>query len=777
MLADVVLPSRRFQVFTYHIPNQLQDQVAIGSSVLIPLGSSVVSGVVVRILEPSALPSVRSSNPTMAFRDILSVDATPEHSTLDQKLLTLVEHIAEYYLVPLPACLRLIVPPRLFNVVKRLVLTEVGRQSLRDRLVSSEEQMVLQKIARGSNGVLRSALLRTWPKAGTLITKLKKRGVIEERSSLPARFATKTQRDSSHHPVPAHASTYGGMGDLFEQSGRQSSRRSSTQSVLSEKMNVIADELVEEGYSGAFRKHIVIGTDDERLQVFQYVTSSMFQRGRRVLLLLPEVHQVEVLVSQLRGILNESVEAYHGQLPTPVRAEAWERIRKGQVQLVVGTRSALFIPLSDLGLIWVDQEEDASYKDEHLPYYHAREVARMRGAIERALVVYGSACPSLETYAEFRDTIQKNVQVSSSENSNMNLIDMRDHISGTLLAPSLTDRLTQVLNEGQQAVLILNRKGFSSSLICRDCGKVPVCEICGVSLRLFQRPSRLLCAYCGKSYSTPETCSSCMGTVFRFSGIGTQRLEEELARLFPSHVLFRFDRDQVKTAEEAQKALAKFRQGDIHILIGTEFLLHQPHPPSAKLIAFPQADLGLHLPDFRSAERTFLLLSKAMRVVQAHAQVDGESGEVFLQTRMSDHHVFQSMIQHDPHVFYQHELDLREALAYPPSAHLLLLVITGAQALRVQRVVDFLDQQLKKIEVHSALSQRGEGMLDLPMVLGPLSSRKPGRLKKNRTIFLFKTFHLEETQRHFREIQQMYDQQFGREPVVFEIHVDPLEIQ
>jgi primosomal protein N' len=223
--------------------------------------------------------------------------------------------------------------------------------------------------------------------------------------------------------------------------------------------------------------------------------------------------------------------------------------------------------------------------------------------------------------------------------------------------------------------------------------------------------------------------------------------------------------------------LQKFRQGDIHILIGTEFLLHQPDPPSAKLVAFPQADLGLHLPDFRSAERTFLLFSKGVRLAIGKFPTDATSGEVFLQTRMPDHHVFQGMVQHDPQVFYRQELDLREALAYPPAAHLLLLVVTGAQAIRVQRVVDFLGLKLKEAGVDGALLQAGHGMLGLPMVLGPLSSRKPGRLKKNRTIFLIKTFHLEETQRRLRKIQQVYDQQFGREPVVYEVHVDPLEIQ
>ncbi len=777
MFADVVLPSRRFQVFTYHIPNQLQSQIFVGSPVLIPLGSSVVSGVIVRIVEPSALPSVRSSKSNFTFRDILSVDATPAHSPLDQRLLALIEQIAEYYLAPLAACLRLIVPPRMFKVVKRLHLTEAGRAVLNDVSLPMDSQSILQKLTRGSNGVLRSSLLRTLPKTTTILTKLKRKGWIEERSTLPVTLSGIEEKPFRPDSVAFVPSSTRAIGDLFEQGEDKASIRPSRQAILSEKLQILADELVKDSHSGKFQKHAVIGSDHERQQVFRHVALSLLQRGKQVLLLLPEVHQVEWLVKQLRGVLSESIEGYHGKLSTYARAERWEWIRQGRVQLVVGTRSALFLPLPDLGLIWLDQEEDASYKDEHLPYYHAREVARMRGVIEQSLVVYASSCPSLETYSEFHEKSEENVQLSSFENVEVNLIDMRFHVSGTLLAPPLLERLTQVLNEGQQAIMILNRKGYSPALICRDCGQTPTCETCGVPFRLFQRPSRLICSYCEKSQQTPEICPSCMGTVFRFSGAGTQRLEEELVKLFPSHHVFRFDRDQVKSNEESENVFRRFRQGELHLLIGTEVLLHQSDPPSAQLIAFPQADLGLHLPDFRSAERTFLLFSKAARLAKAKSLHTGQPSDVFLQTRMPDHHVFQAMSHQDAHLFYQQEHELREALAYPPAAHLLLLVVTGVQSIRVQRVVEFLGQQLNKVGLQGALLQEGQGVLGMPMVLGPLSSQKPGHRKKNRTIFLLKTFDLPDTQQRLRKLQQVYDQQFPREPVVYEVHVDPLEIQ
>ncbi len=777
MLADVVLPSRRFQVFTYHIPKPLQDQAFVGSPVLIPLGPSVVSGVIVRILEHAALPSLRSSNQAVTIRDILSVDASPDQSSLDQRLLMLVERIADYYLAPLAACLRLVIPPRVFKVTKRLLLTEAGREALNDASLPVDSRSVLQQLARSSQGVLRSSLIRLVPQAVILVTKLKRKGWIEERSTLPARLKVNAQRENSPPIESRSNSSFSGMGDLFEQDRNCSSDVSFTKPVLSKKMEVRAENLIQESGTGKFTKQVVIGNAHDRLQIFQHIAQSLIHQGKTVLLLVPEVHQIEAVVKQLRGIIDGEMEVYHGKLSAPARSNCWERIRQGQVHVVVGTRSALFVPLSDLALIWVDQEEDASFKDEHLPYYHARDVAGMRGAIEQALVVYGSFCPSLETYAEFREKIQEQWPASRQQLPVMTLVDLRKEVSKTLLSSTLVDRLSQVLLEGHQAIILLNRKGFSQSLICRDCGHSPSCETCGVTLRLFQRPSRLWCSYCGKSSPTPETCSLCLGTVFRFSGGGTQRLEEELSELFPSHPIFRFDRDQVKTTDEALNVLREFRQGKIQILIGTEFLFHQSELPSANFVAFPQADLGLHLQDFRSAEGTFFHLSKARQLVQSAPQGEGPSGEIFLQTRMPDHHVFQAMVRQDPLFFYQQELELREALAYPPTTHMLLLVVTGEQEVRVQRVVDFIDQQMKEVGLYESFPKEEHGKLEMPLVLGPMSSKKPGRLKKNRTIFLIKTFSLEETQRSLRKIQQAYDREFGREPVLFEVHVNPLEIQ
>ena len=397
----------------------------------------------------------------------------------------------------------------------------------------------------------------------------------------------------------------------------------------------------------------------------------------------------------------------------------------------------------------------------------------MRGEVDGALVVYGATRPSLETYARFRGQITFPMESSGSPVPSIEMVDLGALPFGTTLSPRLLAGMTRALDTGQQVILLLNRKGFSRALICRDCGQAPNCLKCGVTLKLFHRPTRLVCSYCERSQSAPEVCPACQGTIFRFSGMGTQRLEEELVGLFPSCSIARLDRENVKTAEEAMRILQQFRHQEIQVLIGTEFLLHQSAPPTAKLIAFPQADLGLHIPDFRSAERTFHMLSKAV----ALAQDDQQPGQVILQTRMPTHHVLKAIHQHEPCVFYDQEWELREALGYPSATHVILLVVTGTQAGPVQRVVDFLGQQLVGCGLVGASLSEGRGTLRLPMVLGPMTSQKPGRLKKNRTLFLIKTADLQDTQRRLREIQREFTRQFSKDAVICEINVDPIEIQ
>ena len=245
----------------------------------------------------------------------------------------------------------------------------------------------------------------------------------------------------------------------------------------------------------------------------------MLARRQRALILAPEIHSVEALADRCRQRWGERVGVFHGGLPNTVKVEEWERVQRGERDVVVGTRSSLFLPLSNVGLIWVEREEDASYKEEHLPYYHAREVARIRGKLERALVVYASSLPSLESYHRFHDSLSVFPAISVRPAPVMTMVDTREASFGVILSPLLNEKMAQTIGRGQSVILFLNRKGFSHGLVCKDCGHAPVCPVCQVTLKLFQRPPRLLSAYCGHTEVTPEICTKCQGTVFRYTGV------------------------------------------------------------------------------------------------------------------------------------------------------------------------------------------------------------------------------------------------------------------
>jgi primosomal protein N' (replication factor Y) (superfamily II helicase) len=529
-------------------------------------------------------------------------------------------------------------------------------------------------------------------------------------------------------------------------------------------------QALSEGVSGELA---CVAPESSRWSGIERAASLTLERHRRVIVLAPEVRLVEALATRYRACWGNRVGVYHGDLSPALKVEQWRLIEQGELDVLVGTRSAVFAPLPDVGLIWVEREEDASYLEEHVPYYHARTVAHLRGELERALVVYGSSWPSVETYQRFQPAVTFSDSALSGSLPAMEIVNMQESAYGTILSSQMLEGISRSLARNASVILFLNRKGFSHGLVCKECGHVPVCPTCNVTLKLFRHPSRLVCAYCGRTESTPEVCASCRGTVFRFTGVGTQRLEEEIVGYFPSIPVARFDRDNLKSDREGDAMLDAFRQGHIRILLGTEWLFHRWDPPRAEFVGLPQADMGLHVPDFRSAERTYHLLRQAVNLAGQGAS----RGEVMLQTRMPDHHVLQAIVQQDPEMFYQQELTLREVLGYPPFSQLLLLVVRGAQRSNVASAVEFFRQRLEVLRqagVSSTPFLQGQPEHAL---LGPIPSQDPRGTGKTRTLMLLKTSDLPTARQWVKTCLRECNLKFPAMPVVVEVHVDPLEIQ
>jgi primosomal protein N' (replication factor Y) len=379
----------------------------------------------------------------------------------------------------------------------------------------------------------------------------------------------------------------------------------------------------------------------------------------------------------------------HSQLTPDERAEQWHRIRRGEARIVVGTRSAVFAPMVDLGLIIVDEEHDSSYKQEETPRYHGRDVAVMRAKLNEAVVVLGSATPSLESWANAdkgRYTrVQMRQRVMERPLPTVELVDMREEFRETgqeqLFSRGLIAETQATLDRGEQAILLLNRRGYSSVVMCRSCGDKIECENCSISMTYHKKLSeidaiaqpgqRLECHYCGSRRAVPKVCPKCESEHLYFLGAGSQQGEERLQELFPSARIGRMDRDTVRGRSDMERLLARLHAGEINLLVGTQMIAKGHDIHGVTLVGVVGADLQLGLPDFRAAERVFQLLTQ----VSGRAGRGDLPGKVLVQTYHPDHYAIQFAAQHDYPGFVAKEMNYRRWMHYPPFAVLANVVI------------------------------------------------------------------------------------------------------
>ena len=400
--------------------------------------------------------------------------------------------------------------------------------------------------------------------------------------------------------------------------------------------------------------------------LLQAVEAALGQR-KTVLLISPEIRRVTALAALCARRWPDRVAQLHSDLSPDERAREWRRIQRGEVDLVIGTRSAVFAPLRAPGLICVDDEEDPALKEEQEPHYHAREVAAMRARQCGAVLLLGTAHASIDTWQHFA---RSSARVVAALQPTVLLVDLRQSPARTLLSEPMRAGIRTALDGGTGAILFANRKGFASALHCRDCGISPACARCSVSLTLYKRANRLACRYCGATEPVPDTCPSCRSARIEPVGSGTERLEDELRRLFPDARIGRLDRDTARTPEQAAHLRNGIGTRDLDLLIGTQLLFQDVPIQPVGFVGIPYADSGLHRPDFRSAERTYHALRDAVGLACPE-------GQVVLQTILPDHHVIASIAAGDPARFYEQELAFRRALGYPPFAQLISLCVSG----------------------------------------------------------------------------------------------------
>ena len=466
--------------------------------------------------------------------------------------------------------------------------------------------------------------------------------------------------------------------------------------------------------------HGVTGSGKTELYL-QAIARVLEARGSAICL-VPEIALTPQTIDRFRGRFGERVAVWHSRLTAKQRAATWRHAASGASPIVVGARSAVFAPVPRLGLIVLDEEHEATYKQENTPRYHAREVALARARLTGATVVLGSATPSVESY--YGATRAGGTLVTLPERiegrrlPQVEIVDMREELRERHRHGPLSNRLQRILEEtirhGDQAMLLLNRRGFARIAQCQTCGVVVRCARCAVPLVYHASRRTLLCHYCNFQLAPPEICGQCKKGYVRFRGAGTERVESELHRLFPTAAIARMDRDTTKSRESHRELYEAVKAQQVGVLVGTQMIAKGLDFPQVTLVGVVSADTALNLPDFRAGERTFDLLTQ----MAGRAGRGERPGRVVIQTYCPSHYAIQAAGQHDYERFYQEELAMRRRLRLPPFVHLIELTLRGSSRQRVQEAAQALAEQLKK-------AAKGKPMT----ILGPAPHRVP-RLRR-----------------------------------------------
>ncbi|WIV10799.1 primosomal protein N' [Proteiniborus sp. MB09-C3] len=450
---------------------------------------------------------------------------------------------------------------------------------------------------------------------------------------------------------------------------------------LTKEQKDCVDNIYNDYLENGFSKYLIHGvTGSGKTEVYLQLIERVLEEGKQAIVLVPEISLTPQTVERFAGRFRNNVAVLHSRLSNGERYDEWRKIKEGEVQIAVGARSAIFAPFDNLAFIIIDEEHEASYKSSMNPKYNAIELGEKRCEIEGATLVLGSATPSMESYYRAKQKEYKLLElpnrVNSKEMPKIEVIDMKkelDNGNKSMFSNALYNSIVETLKARKQAILFLNRRGFSTFISCRKCGYVVKCKECDISLTYHMAQNILKCHYCGYTLKPPTICPSCNSRYIKYFGTGTQRVEEEVKRLFPHARTARMDMDTTTAKGSHEKILGKMKRGDIDILIGTQMISKGLDFPNVTLVGIIAADLTLNIPDFKASERTFQLLTQ----VGGRAGRGEYDGKVVLQTYEPEHYSIMTAKSHDYISFYNKEISIRKEFNYPPFTDIINIIISG----------------------------------------------------------------------------------------------------
>jgi primosomal protein N' (replication factor Y) len=658
---EVALPLPLFQTFTYAVEEGLANPVAIGSRVVVPLRNGKEIGVVVGLIDVSPL----KRKPKAVLE---SPDAEP---AIGASLLELCKWMADYYIVPLGVTLRTVLPAALTGAedphpgrkTQRVVRLGVDIPSLlqRDKVFArARQQRTVFELVESLGGRTTVEQLTSQAEFSPSVLKsLEKRGyVIIENEEI--------ERDPF--------STRGGI--------------SATRLQPTPAQQTAVDAMTAADKGEVFLLHGITGSG-KTLVYIELLRKIVDERGQTAIVLVPEIALTPQTVDRFRAAFGDRIAVLHSALSEGERYDAWLALKRGEKRIVVGARSAVFAPLENLGAIIVDEEHESSYKQGETPRYHAREVAIVRAKNEGAVTVLGSATPSLESWANAASGKFKLLtlpeRVGGGKLPDVQVIDLRKLATpytsmaqggidyGAVIREPLHDAIVETMRRGEQSILLLNRRGYSSFVQCIDCGSVATCPHCSITLTHHRNPERLICHYCLHKEDPRPDCPRCGGRNLRQRGLGTQQVERLLSERFPSARIARMDFDTTSGKWAHTRILDRVGAGEVDILLGTQMIAKGLDFPNVTLVGVVDADVGINFPDFRASERCFQLLSQ----VSGRAGRGAKGGRVLIQTRLPAHHAVRYAVSHDYVSFVRDEMEGRVDPPYPPNVRLANIVFSG----------------------------------------------------------------------------------------------------
>ena len=712
MIAHVSLEIALRKEFDYSIPHELLGQVDVGSRVQVPFGARKVLGVVTAVAEESAHANLKPILKIIGAQTLVTA-----------KVLKLARWIGEYYCCAPETALKSVLP----EAVRREDASWRERLFIRALPAVGEfpklpkRQQDVWNLIEERREILLSELVELAGTTSATVRKLEDRGLVTITNEVSERDPYANETILASQPIILNPAQAVALEKIKAAMAKHEDGGLKIEDSPAKPSSTIHPP------SSTFLLHGVTGSG--KTEVYLQAIAHALEQGKGAIVLVPEISLTPQTVERFKarfssGKLQTLVAVLHSHLSAGERHDEWHKIRQGRARIVIGARSAIFAPVEPLGLIIVDEEHESTYKQEESPRYHARDVAVMRGQMESAVVVLGSATPSMESYYNCKNgkfsLLELPERVDDQKMPHVRIIDMRQAAykgkGPPIFSPQLKEAITQRLERKEQTILFLNRRGYSTSLQCPKCGHVCECPNCSISLTYHRPEQKLSCHICGHNERVPNVCPNekCKNPAIRFSGTGTQKVEDILGKLFPHARIKRMDADVMKKKDDYRRVLGEFRQGKIDILIGTQMIAKGLHFPNVTLVGIIYADMALHQPDFRAGERTFQLLTQ----VAGRAGRGDIEGEVFVQAFTPFHPAIQYARRHDFVGFYEQEMEFREQLKYPPVGRVALLTLKGRNEDKVTFSAEHLKRELEKFKTATTGADHRNHFTDL-IISGP----------------------------------------------------------